>query len=133
MNDEVEDIEFEIRLAEKRHNELKNSLNAISNALSKDNDDKIVIAIEKQTNSINQLSTLISKLPTPEKPEVSIEVNQDKVISSLNGIAEKIIKSNSDLLSEIKKYNERPILDKFKIVKDSYGNTKTIELVYKNK
>ena len=50
--DDIDDIEFERLLADKRHKEVSYLLKNIATALSKDDDKDVIAAINKQGNNI---------------------------------------------------------------------------------
>lgn len=83
---DIEDEKFETLLADKRHRELTGTIKSIATHLSNNDDKEVVNAINKQGEKIVELVEAIKGMPKPEKqdsPQVNVEVNQDKVISSL--------------------------------------------------
>ena len=112
-------------LLEKRHKEVTQLIKAL---LSKDNKD-LVDALREQPKAIKDaFSAIIQSIPKPEKPEVNVEVNQQKIVTSLEAICEKIIKSNELV---IKALNEKPLIESFDLQRDNWGNTKTVKVNYK--
>ncbi len=121
----MEDLEFKELLLEKRHKEVTQLIKAL---LSKDNKD-LVDALREQPKAIKDaFSAIIQSIPKPEKPEVNVEVNQQKIVTSLEAICEKIIKSNELV---IKALNEKPLIESFDLQRDNWGNTKTVKVNYK--
>jgi len=115
MEDQIEEkrLKRQALIAEKRHQELKDVLNGI---LNKKDDNSISKSIESHIAVINEL---ISKTPKP-----SIELNQEKVVSSIE-------KLSKELLIELKKYNERPMVDKFDMVRNQWGIIESVKVSYK--
>ncbi len=121
----MEDLEFKELLLEKRHKEVTQLIKAL---LSKDNKD-LVDALREQPKAIKDaISAIIQSIPKPEKPEVNVEVNQQEIVTSLEAICEKIIKSNELV---IKALNEKPLIESFDLQRDNWGNTKTVKVNYK--
>lgn len=121
----MEDLEFKELLLEKRHKEVTQLIKAL---LSKDNKD-LVDALREQPKAIKDaFSAIIQSIPKPEKPEVNVGVNQQKIVTSLEAICEKIIKSNELV---IKALNEKPLIESFDLQRDNWGNTKTVKVNYK--
>lgn len=101
MPDEtIEDSKTERLIASKRHNELKDLLGKLTIALNKKteskNDEKpdneLPQLIAAQTQSINELVKSILSLPKPEKANVNVEVNNDKLESSIVELNKSILK-----------------------------------------
>ena len=135
MPDEIIDIEeqqFAEELAKKRHKETMGALKGISSLLNKpqkENDNKDVVdAINKNIEVTKLLVQSIKEIPQPEKPEVNITVPQQEIITSLQGICDKIVASNEEV---IKALNNKTLVDEFKIEKDQWGSFKTVKVIYK--
>ena len=123
MEKELDDIEFDELLADKRHKELSVVLKAIKTLLEKPADTSTALAIEKLGGQLAKL--LSEQKPTPvtvNSPDVKVEVNQEKVITSLGELSK-------DLLVELRKFNTRPIPSEFNIINE-YGNLKTVKITY---
>lgn len=89
MNDnieEIEDDEYESIVEEKRHNELVKSLEAIKEALSKDNDKELINAIKANNKSIVDA---ISKIEIKEPKEK--EENLQPILNEIKKGQEKIL------------------------------------------
>lgn len=126
---EVDDDEAERVLAATRHREQMGALKGIATLLSKPQvkDDGVVNAIQKNTESIQDIISAIKQIPVPEKPEVNVQVSQMEIVNSLQNICDKIIESNERVIEAL---NKRIIVDEFKIERDQWGNMKTIKVVY---
>ncbi len=111
----MEDLEFKELLLEKRHKEVTQLIKAL---LSKDNKD-LVDALREQPKAIKDAFSAIIQ---------SIPVNQQEIVTSLEAICEKIIKSNELV---IKALNEKPLIESFDLQRDNWGNTKTVKVNYK--
>lgn len=127
MDKEVEDIEFDELLAEKRHRELKKNLGDIANALSKPKEDaKVSEAIEKSSQATVQLVQAIKELPKPQKPEVNVNFDHNSFVASMSKIADRIEQSNKTV---VKALNDKPMATQFNVEYD-YGNLRTVKIVY---
>ena len=112
----MEDLEFKELLLEKRHKEVTQLIKAL---LSKDNKD-LVDALREQPKAIKDaFSAIIQSIPK------NVEVNQQEIVTSLEAICEKIIKSNELV---IKALNEKPLIESFDLQRDNWGNTKTVKV-----
>lgn len=121
MDIEKEDyIEFDELLADKRHKEITGTLRGIALLLNKPPDQSVPNAIEKLANKLGEIKT-----PDLKQPEVKVEINQDKVVTSVEELSR-------NLLEELRKFNERPVADKFHLERDYYGNIISVKIVYKN-
>jgi len=128
--EEIDDNEFDYIIAEKRHKELAGTLKGLVTILSKEkkDDDKVVAAIEKLSNKLNELKP--QPFPKIPSPEVKVETNQSEVVDAVK-------KLSLDLLGELRKYNNKPIVDKYEFdFKRGYQNTgeiqkATVQVIYK--
>jgi len=129
VNKDIEDDDFEALLADKRHKELSGTLKTIAMSLSKEKDDKAVVdAINGQGEKVAALVKAIENIPKPEKPEVNVELNQDKVISSLREICTDIVASNKEVIAALE---NRLLPDSFQLVKGYGGVTESVKVNYK--
>ena len=126
--DDIEDIEFERLLADKRHKEVSYLLKNIATALSKDDDKDVIAAINKQGNNFGELIKAIKSIPQTELPEVNVTLNPKEFVSSINKICEDIIASNDKVIETL---NKRLLPDTFTLVKDSRGTTESVKVNYK--
>ena len=125
MSNEVIDIDeqfFAEELAAKRHRELSGILKAVKLLLEKPSDNSTAVAIGKLVTKLEGLKPQEVHVEAPKAPNVNVEVNQDKVISSVEQLSK-------DLLFELRKFNERPIPTKFDI-EYNYGDLKTVNIQY---
>lgn len=126
MGKEVEDIEFDELMAEKRHKELSGLLKDVKKLLDKPTDNSTSEAIEKLATNLSKLLSEQKSLPiTVNSPDVNVEINQEKVVNSLGKLSE-------NLLSELKKFNERPIPVSFEIKTDNWNNLRTVNIRYES-
>ena len=130
MDNEFDDKEFELELAQKNHKELTTSLGKLTAAISEDKGDaEIAKAISKQTSDF---VTAIANLPKPEKqelPEVKIEYNHEKLVSLLNGFTDNIKESNQKVIEALE---NRLLPDTFELVKGYGGETQSVKVKYKS-
>ena len=128
-NEDIEQIEFERLLADKRHREVSYLLKSINTALSKDDDDReIIAAINKQGNNFGELIKAIKSIPQSELPEVNVTLNPKEFVSSINKICEDIIASNNKVIETL---NTRLLPHSFILVKGYGGVTESVNVLYK--
>ena len=125
--DEIEDDEYNEILAENRHKELSSSLKTIAKILSEQDDKAIVEAINGQGEKVGELAKAINGIPKPEKPIVNVEVNNEKLLSLINKMAEDIIDSNNKVIQALE---NRLLPSTFDLVKN-YGVTQSVKVNYK--
>jgi hypothetical protein len=123
--------EFEIGLAQRNHKELLGKLKAIAEKPQTDNGLKE--AIESQSRLIKEFLTQISNQPKPQTPNVSVETNQDKVVNSISEMQKNILEELKANTAELKKYNNRPLVTDFQLVKAPNGYTSSVKLIYDKK
>ena len=116
-----EDIVFESALAERRHKELKNSLNGVISAINSKSDNSIKEAIDKQTIAINGFVNALNNLPKPEKSEVKVETNQDKVVKSVSDMCNSILIGLNDLKEAVSAPQEKKEFE-FKVTRGRYSD-----------
>ena len=127
-NEDIEQIEFERLLADKRHKEHSYLLKSIATALSKDDDKEVIDAINKQGNNFGELIKAIKDIPQTELPEVNITLNPKEFISSINKMCEDILESNEKVIETI---TTRLLPDTFTFVRDYGGKTESVKVFYK--
>lgn len=114
MEKEIEDLEFDTLLAEKRHNGIVTLLSKILTELNKDKDGKTNALLEKQIKSVEAMVSSMKSL----NPEVNVEVNQNQVIKSIHELGDQIIKGLNDLKKSINQ--KRSYKFKFKRYDNGY-------------
>ena len=129
MGKEIDDIEFDDLLADKRHKEITGRLGKLVEALNKpekEKDDKAIVdAIKKQGESLDKVAAAIANQPKPEKSEVKVEVNNQEILPLLREIKE----GNEKLLQAIENRN---LVESFDFQYDNWGSIKTAKVNYKN-
>jgi len=90
-DDEVQEL-----VLEQRHNELIKSLSGVVSALKEKDNSDIVSAIDDQKEKI---AKFIDYIKEDKEKDINIELNQDKIVSSIDVMANSILKS----LDELKK------------------------------
>ena len=123
MSKEKEDIEFEELLADKRHRELSGALKGIATLLNKPPDKSVSDAIERLVAKLGEMKPPEMKMSEMKTPDVKVEVNTKDFVTSVDNLA-------SGLLAELKKFNERPIVDSFKLETGNWGQ-KIVRVIYK--
>jgi len=112
---------------EDRHKQQMGVLKGIATLLNKpEKDDKqIVEAIKKQGEALDKVVAAIQNQPKPEKPEVNVAVDNKEILPLLREIKE----GNDSILAALEK---KLYVDSFKVINTgSYGNEKTINVIYK--
>lgn len=127
MGKEIDDIEFDDLLAEKRHRELTSSLKGIATLLNKPNDNSISEALNKNAEATRGLIQAVKDIPKPEKPEVNVEISQQEIVTSLKTICKEICDSNDRVIEALA---NKPMVEEFKI-QNTDNWTKTVKVVYK--
>ena len=107
---ENDDIEFKELLEDKRHKELKSSINNLAVAVGQKSNKEIVDAIEKSTsNEVRGFAEAIKLLAAPK-----VEVNVD--YKSLNELGDKILKNQVDILEVLNKiFDQNEIMKEYKV------------------
>jgi len=125
MAHEVEDMEddsFESALAERRHRELTGIMKGLANAIPKSNgnssDLAIKEAIKNQTTIIKEFIDLCKK---EGKQEVKVELNQEKVVNSMDGMAKSILSALNVLKQSIDD-QKKPKEWEFKVTRNSFSD-----------
>ena len=90
-DDEVQEL-----VLEQRHNELIKSLSGVVSALKEKDNSDIVSAIDDQKEKIVKF---IDYIKEDKEKDINIELNQDKIVSSIDVMANSILQS----LDELKK------------------------------
>lgn len=122
---DIEDEKFNSLLQDKRHKELTKSLGAIATGLSKRDDKAIVDAIAGQSDKIGELVSSIKSIPAPE---VNVEVDMEKFVSSMHQICENIVASNNKVIEAIE---NRMLPDSFQLIKPYGDVTESVKVNYK--
>jgi len=123
---ELSKEEYEEIVAEKRHSELKAVLGKVAASLSEKDDKAVIDAINGQGEKMAKLVKAIESIPKPESPVVNI--NQEKVISSVNEMCKEIIESNNKVIAALE---NRLLPDTFTLIKSFGGVTESVKVNYK--
>lgn len=122
-----DDSKFEKLLEDKRHKELAGSLKTIASLLSNKDDNGVSEAISIQTKKIEALVESIKLMPTPQIPEVNIELNPKDFVFSVREICADIVSSNNKVIEALE---NRLLPDTFDLVKYN-GFTNSVKVNYK--
>ena len=131
MAKEKDDKEFEDLLAEKRHKEVTVALRGIATLLNKpEKEDKAVAdAIRESAKAQQAVAQAIKDIPQPKTPDVKVQISQQEIVTSLEGICKRIEDSNRAVVEAMEK---KLYVDTFKVTNSGYnGNEKTINVIYK--
>ncbi len=116
MIDEIEDIEFERLLADKKHKELMTAIKQLIISIKNDDtkDAEILNSINSNNKALNIFLSKLNELVKPEKDAViNVETNQDEVVREAKIIADNQLK----IISLLEK---RPT--RLKVVRGGYEN-----------
>lgn len=117
MGLENDDKEFEQLLADKRHKEMLSQLKGVVVALERKDNSEIVGAIEKQQEKLGDFLIQLKK----EEKEPNIVLNQDKLVSSIENMANSITKSLEEIKSLVVK-EDKPCEWEFKVKRNSFSD-----------
>ena len=107
-------------LAEKRHDELAGTLKGIANSLKNDDGDKkIADALKEQAGKFSELTKVIREIPSPEKPQVNVELNPKEFVTSIREMTDEILKSNNEVIQAL----ENRLLPETFTLNRTYGGT----------
>lgn len=113
----VEDKEFDALLADRRYNELKDTLGEIATSLNKKDNKDVVDAVNSLTKVAEGFTEALKNLPQPEKPEVKVEVNQQDVVSSVSDMGSTILQGLEAVKTILEKPEEKKEWE-FKVKRD---------------
>lgn len=102
-------MDLKDKIAEKEHDELLRALSKIASSVKKDDDSKVVAAVEKMTAKIEGFTTAVNQLAKAEKtdkPEAKEQKNEDKTVTLMAGIAQSILDGLGDLKKEVKELSK---------------------------
>lgn len=131
MAKEKDDKEFEELLADRRHKEVTVALRGIATLLNKpEKEDKAVAdAIRESAKAQQAVAQAIKDIPQPKTPDVKVQISQQEIVTSLEGICKRIEDSNKSVVEAMEK---KLYVDTFKVTNSGYnGNEKTINVIYK--
>lgn len=128
-----EDKNFQALLQQKMHKELIDSLSGIRLLLSKqgpvsDIEKAIKESAQASSQSISLIAKAISEMPAPEAPNVSVSMNNDEILKSIQAICDKIISSNDQVISLL---SNPPKPVEAQIIRNGYGIMTSVKFVYK--
>ena len=136
LKGDIDDEKLETALIEnERHDDLMEALGKIAELLPADNK-PLIEAVKKHTDVLTEkFIKAIENLPVPDKPdtpEVNVELNQDKVITSITKQGEEWQEVAKLLLDELIKSNNRPIPESFVVTETSHeGFIRKVKINYK--
>lgn len=91
----MEDLEFEQLLIEKRHKEIKKSLDTIAIAIDQWNDNGITEAFEEYATTIRNV---IKNLGTQLQSETTVDIHQTEVVEALKKMEQSLLIDQKNLL-----------------------------------
>lgn len=128
---EIDDKELDDAIEQDRHDEIVSKLQDIVESLNKEDDDKICAALENNSSIVKGLIDSVKAIANQEKQEVSIETNQDKVIDAISKMETTVLDALKLNTEELKRYNDRPIVNEFELIKNEAGYTQRVKVHYK--
>jgi hypothetical protein len=127
---DLEDIQFDELLQDKRHKEIKSLLQGLKSEMSKDKNASIVEAINRNTEAIGKFVDVIGKLKI-DSPNVNVETNQESVINSLTSVGEQICNSVNELKALIPEEKKSVKIKEFKVIKNQHsGRIESVKPIY---
>lgn len=91
----LDEIKFELLLADKRHREVKNTLSLIANILSQKNDEAIISALQKNGDAIKGFVEAVTNF-----------MRSDLKDEGLEKTCKDILKRQEDILGELRRLKE---------------------------
>jgi len=129
-SDKYEDREFDFLVEQKRHNELKQSLQAIANILeskSAENFQVSVLAnIKEQTGKISDMVNSLRSIKI-EVPQQKQEANTE-ILKAIDYLCKEVVASNNKVIEALE---SRELPDSFTLVKNYQGMTTSVNVNYK--
>jgi hypothetical protein len=109
--------------------ELAGKLSGIATALNKpEKEDKAVAdAIKESARASQAVADAIKNIPQPKTPDVKVQISQQEIVTSLEGICKRIEDSNKAVVEAMGK---KLYVDKFKI-RNMGGGTHEADVFYK--
>lgn len=125
--EEIEEYDelMEQIITQKAIGDLSTVIKNLSRAISSDSTAE---AIKGNAKVIERLVEAIRGIQAPAESNVKVEVNQQEIVTSLQGICGQIVESNNKVIEAL---NNRKQVDRFDIQRDNFGNTKTVKVIYK--
>lgn len=108
MNDYLlDDEEIEALSEDKRHKDMMTALGRLIIAIETEKKEESLseefqVLLSKNKELISEFISKVKEIEKPEPPKVKINVNQDEIITALNGMTEKIIKSLNSLEEQVR-------------------------------
>lgn len=99
-------MDLQEKIQSKRHEELLRALGKVSSAIKTDDDNKVVVAIDKMGAKLDVFISAINELVQYEKTENKEDKNEDKTISLVADLAKSIVSGLGDMKNEIKDLNK---------------------------
>ena len=123
-----EEKEFEVLLANKRHNEIKKVLTTIATSIASNDDKEIQYLIKTQGENILLLANAVKEAVKKEGKEVTVSFDHKEFASTTKKMCDDIIESNKKVINSIE---NRLLPDTFELIK-SHGITQSVKVKYKS-
>jgi predicted lipoprotein len=125
--EEIEEYDelMEQIITQKAIGDLSAVIKSLSKAISSDS---TADAIKGNVKVIERLVEAIQGIQAPAESNVKVEVNQQEIVTSLQGICSQIVQSNEKVIEAL---NSKKQVDRFDVQRDNFGNTKTVKVIYK--
>lgn len=142
--------EFDELLQEQRHQEFVAAIRGLSSSIDsfKSDDPELRQLIAQNINALEGFIAKLLEVTAPQKPQVFVETNQDKVVESINKLAnsngqDRVVASVNRLVEvleknfiemdkRIKKLENKPIPERLRPVRDAFNQTiEYVQVEYK--
>lgn len=123
---EISDKEFDDLIIEKRHEELKDALATIANAIEEDKTVKIVESLDKQSAELKKLILAVKESSSNENSSQKPQIFVENVVS--------LLKENIEILNNTISNLNKPESKKewvFNVIRDSQGLITSINAINK--
>ncbi len=123
----LDDEEVEAITEEQRHKQMMGAFGQLIATIEAKNENSSNEELQELLNAnkgmIADFLKKVKEISQPQQPNVSVEVNQDKVTNSLQEMSDKIISGLQSLEKQIKILNEKPLAKWEAVITDrvAYG------------
>jgi len=106
---------------------MKTALGNLATAISQKEDKQLSEALKESANATKQVAQAIRDIPKPETPDVNVQFDHEKFVTSMDKIVERIEKA---IEKGVTAQDTKLMVDEFKIENGNYG-AKTVKVIYK--
>jgi len=106
---------------------MKTALGNLATAISQKEDKQLSEALKEAAKGSQAVAQAIRDIPQPKSPDVNVQFDHEKFVTSMDKIADRIEKA---IEKGVTAQNTKLMVDEFNFTYD-YGNIKTAKLIYK--